>query len=199
MGDAPPPTRPQAAHINTRLEVRGRIAATAFGAYIAVTSAAGISLGLHAGEGWLAIIYGALGVSMGVAGMAGVWMKGALRGALLGWFLVGVASRAIVEGDAYLAYISFPIAVALVSALAFELLYRRSAAKALGAAAGGCLAILSLPALAITAPSMPAMCSSAAAFGRSQSMVFRYPATTLFDAAEERYTERCLTSMRPPP
>jgi hypothetical protein len=131
--------------------------------------------------------------------MAGVWMKGALRGALLGWFLVGVASRAIVEGDAYLALISFPIAVALLSALAFELLHWRSAAKALGAAAGGCLAILSLPALAITAPSMPAMCSSDAAFGRSQSMVFRYPATTLFDAAEERYTERCLTPMRPPP
>jgi hypothetical protein len=199
MGDAPPPTRPQAAHINTGLEVAGRIPATAFGAYIAVTSAAGISLGLHAGEGWLAIIYGALGVSMGVAGMAGVWMKGALRGALLGWFLVGVASRAIVEGDAYLAFISFPIAVALLSALAFELLHWRSAAKALGAAAGGCLAILALPALAITAPSMPAICSSAAAFGRSQSMVFRYPATTLFDAAEERYTERCLAPLPPPP
>ena len=192
MGDAPP-TPPHAAHRRARLEVAGRIAALAFGAYIAVTSAAGITLGLHAGEGWLAIIYGALGVSMGVAGMAGVWMKGALRGALLGWFLVGVASRAIVEGDAYLALISFPIAVVLLFALGFELVYRRSAAKALGAAAGGCLAILALPALAITAPSMPAICSSAAAFGRSQSMLFRYPATTLFDAAEESYTERCLT------
>lgn len=190
---AVPPTPPQAAHITTGRDVAGRIAATAFGGYIAITSAAGISLGLHAGKGWLAIIYGALGVSMGVAGMAGVWINGALRGALLGWFLVGVASRAILEGDAYLAFISFPIAVLLLSALAFELLYRRSAAKALGAVAGGCLAILALPALAITAPSMPAICSSAAMFGRSQSTALRYPATTLFDAAEESYTERCLT------
>lgn len=192
MGD-PPPTSRQAAHINAGRERTSRIAATAFGVYIAVTSAAGIALGVHAGEGWLAIIYGALGVSMGAAGIAGVWMTGAPRGTLLGWFLVGVASRAIVEGDAYLAAISFPIAVVLLSALASELLYRRSAATALGAAAGGCLALVALPALAIVAPSMPAICSSAAAFGREQSMVFRYPATTLFDAAEESYTERCLT------
>ena len=191
MGDAAP-TPPRGLHTNKAPELAGRIAATTFGAYIAVTSAAGIAFGVQAGEGWLAIIYGALGVSMGVAGIAGVWMTGALRGALFGWFLVGLASRAILEGDAYLSFISFPIAIALLAALAYELLNRRLAAKAIAAAAGGCLALLSLPALAIVAPSMPAICSPAAAFGRDESLV-RYPSATLFDAAEETYTERCLT------
>lgn len=44
-----------------------------FGAFIAATSGLGIALGVHAGKGWLAILYGGLGVSMGVAGMAGVF------------------------------------------------------------------------------------------------------------------------------
>jgi hypothetical protein len=33
-----------------------RIAVVAFGIYIAVTSVVGIGLGVHAGEGWLAIL-----------------------------------------------------------------------------------------------------------------------------------------------
>jgi hypothetical protein len=169
----------------------GRIAAVSFGAWIAITSAVGIALGVHSGEGWLAILYGSLGMSMGAAGMAGVWMSGAPRGALLGWFLVGIASRALVEGDLYLVFISAPIAVALLATLAFELLHRPSVSGTLGAAAGGGLAVLSLIALAIAAPSLPVICQPFPAPGTS-SWSIAYPGNTPpFDVAEQNYADRC--------
>ncbi|HKW69162.1 MAG TPA: hypothetical protein VJP81_01135 [Candidatus Dormibacteraeota bacterium] len=45
------------------------IACLIFGAWIAVTSAIGAALGVQSFNGWLAISYGALGVSMGAAGL----------------------------------------------------------------------------------------------------------------------------------
>lgn len=61
----------------------GHIAAIAFGAWITITSAIGIAVGVHASEGWLAILYGCLGMSMGIAGMAGVWMKRSSSGSAI--------------------------------------------------------------------------------------------------------------------
>jgi hypothetical protein len=178
------------AQYQTGLQLATRILAIGFGAYIATTSLGGIALGVHADDGWLAILYGGLGVSMGGAGIAGVWLKGAARGALLGWFLVGIASRAVVEGDAYLWFISFPIAAALLCSLAFELLYHRSSAKTLAAAAGGSLAILSLVGLAIIAPSLPVICAPKT--GTSETL-FNYPGDSPpFDVAESAYTLHCL-------
>ena len=48
--------------------------AIAFGAYIALTSLVGIFLGVQVYGGWLSIIYGALGISMGLAGMVGAFV-----------------------------------------------------------------------------------------------------------------------------
>lgn len=173
----------------------GRIAALALGAWIAITSAIGIALGVHSDEGWLAILYGGLGVSMGIAGMAGIWMSGALRGAFLGWFLVGIASRALVDGDLYLIFISAPTAGALLAALAFELLHRRSVAGTVGAAVGGGVAILSLVALVIVAPSLPVICQPFPAPGTS-SWSIAYPGNTPpFDAAERKYNSGCLIQL----
>jgi hypothetical protein len=164
-----------------------------FGVFIVLTSLAGIALGLHAGEGWLAILYGGLGASMGSAGISTVWTTGATRGALLGWFLVGLASRALVEGDLYLIFLSVPIAAALLAALAFALQRQRTAAGTMGAAAGGGLAVLSLVALAAVAPSLPAICPPTRGPG------ILYPGNTPpFDFAEYRYIERCLTPNQSP-
>jgi hypothetical protein len=93
-----------------------RIAVVAFGIYIAATSAVGIGLGAHAGEGWLAILYGCLGISVGAAGIAAVSLNGTSRGVLFGWFFVGLASRAIVEGI-YISGIGLPIAAAFLAAV----------------------------------------------------------------------------------
>ena len=170
---------------------RTALAVICFGTFIAVTSAIGIGLGIHAGEGWLAILYGGLGVSMGIAGIAGIWRTGAPRGALFGWFLVGIASRAVVEGDAYLAFISIPIALALLAALAAELLRQPSAPRTLGAAAGGGLAVIALVVLAVAAPSLPVICAPHPSPGTS-TWVFLYPGNSPpFDDAEQNYDMRC--------
>jgi hypothetical protein len=167
------------------------LAVICFGTFIAVTSAIGIGLGIHAGEGWLAILYGGLGMSMGIAGVVGIWTSGALRGGLFGWFLVGMATRAIVEGDAYLAFISIPIALALVAALAVELLRQPSAPRTLGAALGGVLAVIALVVLAVAAPSLPVICAPHPSPGTS-TWVFLYPGNSPpFDDAEQNYDLRC--------
>jgi hypothetical protein len=174
----------------------GRIAAVALGAWIAITSAIGIAVGVHASEGWLAILYGGLGVSMGIAGIAGVGMTGALRGALLGWFLAGIASRAILEGDLYFVFISVPIAIGLLSALTFELIRGPSVARSLSAVAGGGLAVLALIVLAIVAPSLPVICQSFLGPGRSVT-IFLYPGNIPpFDAVERNYIDRCFPGPR---
>lgn len=111
-------------------------ASVGFRAFIAITSIAGAVVGVLAWNGWLAIAYGSLGLTMGVAGIAAVWTRPPLRSALFGWFLVGIAGRAILEGGIYLWLISIPVAVALLAALAFELVRRPSATATKWALAG---------------------------------------------------------------
>lgn len=186
--------RPQ---YNRFLDWAERVAAIGLGAFVVVTSLLGIALGVNAGEGWLAIVYGGLGVSMGAAGIAALRTTGARRGALLGWFLIGLASRAIVEGDLYFSFISIPIATALLAALAYDLIRRRSAAANVGAAAGGGLALFALVALAIVAPSFPTICQPLPASWKSEGFIL-YPGNTPpFDAAERSYDLRCLTQVPP--
>jgi hypothetical protein len=190
MSSAPSPA------IGARFERAPQIGAVAVGGFIAITSLVGIFLGVRSGEGWLAIVYGALGVSMGAAGIAAAWMTGVRRGLLLGWFLVGVASRAIVEGDLYLIFISVPIALLLLAALTIALLRRPSRASTLGAAVGGGLSIVVLVALAISAPSFPVICAPAPPQGTSELLI-SYPfSTPPFDAAERNYILRCLEGAR---
>jgi hypothetical protein len=174
------------------IERAGRVAAVVLGMFIVITSAAGIALGLRAEEGWLAIIYGGLGVSMGVAGVVVSWTKGALRGSLLGWFLIGLASRAVAVGDIFLLVIGIPVAAALVLVLTLALLRQRSGAVAAGAVAAGILAILALVVLAAVAPSLPAICIPIPASGTSQGLIL-YPANAPpFDFAEQSYDLHCL-------
>ena len=70
---------------------------------------------------------------MGCAGIVGALTSGPLRATLLGWFLVGIAIRAILEGDLYLWFISFPVAAALIVGLIVELVRARSISKCLTA------------------------------------------------------------------
>src|SRR5438270_13540743 len=74
-----------------------RIGAFGFGIFIAVTSAAGIYFGVQVGNGWLAILYGLLGCTMGLAGVVAALVARPLRSGLLGWFLVGIAARAVID------------------------------------------------------------------------------------------------------
>ena|ERR1700674_806280 len=190
MSGAPSPAS------ESRFERAAPVGALAFGTFIAITSLVGIFVGVRSGEGWLAISYGGLGVSMGAAGIAAAWMIGPARGVLLGWFLVGLASRAIVEGDLYLFFISVPIALLLLAALTIALLRRPSKAVTLGAAVGGGLSILALVALAVASPSFPVICAPAPPQGTSE-MLISYPfSTPPFDAAERNYVLRCLEGAR---
>jgi hypothetical protein len=166
-------------------------ASIAFGAFILVTSVVGIALGIQSFNGWLAVIYGSLGASMGNAGIIGVWVKQPLRGALLGWFLVGIGSRAIMEGTVYLFFISVPIAAVLLAALIYEMQRRPSVAGTLSALGGGALAILSLVVLAYVAPHLPALCPYMPAEGTSRAS-FSYPGGSFpWEGVQSQYFEQC--------
>ena len=129
---------------------------------------------------------------MGVAGIAGVWAPSPVRGVLFGWFLVGLAGRAVLEGDLFLWFISFPIAAVLIAALIFELVRRRSTAETLCALGGGALSLVSLVVLAYLAPYLPVICPGAFA-ARNPVALLSYPASTFpWDATELKYMERCL-------
>jgi hypothetical protein len=168
-------------------------ASLGFGVYIAITSLIGIALGVAGWNGWLAISYGALGVSMGIAGIVAPRLTEPLRSALFGWFLLGLASRAVLEGDLYFWFISFPIAGVLVLMLALELAHERSIPSALWALGGGTLAVVSLVALAFVAPYMPAICPWSPTVGRTTMVLISYPGSTFpWDAAELTYAEQCL-------
>lgn len=167
-------------------------ASVGFGAYIAITSLIGIALGVAGWDGWLAISYGALGVSMGVAGIVAPRLTGPLRSTLFGWFLLGLASRAVLEGDLYLWFISFPIAGILVLMLALELAHERSIPGALWATGAGALAVVSLVALAFAAPHLPAICPWSPAAGRTMVLI-SYPGSTFpWNVTELTYAEQCL-------
>jgi len=164
-------------------------ASIVFGVFIFLTSVLGIYFGTRE-MGLLAILYGLLGMSMGVAGIVAAWVEQPLRGALLGWFLVGIASRAIAETDVYSMYVSVPIAVLLLGAFVFEMARRPSAAGTRSALGGGALAILSLVALAFVSPYLPVICPT---FGTEKyGFAIAYPASTyLFVGTESRIFVQC--------
>src|SRR5258707_11329329 len=81
--------------------VIARILWLLFGAYIVVTSLVGAIVGVQAFNGWLAILYGALGVTMGLAAILSGFVSGPRRALFVGWSLVGLASRAGLQGQPY--------------------------------------------------------------------------------------------------
>ena len=164
-----------------------------FGTYIVVTSLAGIVLGVQAWNGWLAILYGALGVSMGCAGIVGALTSGPLRATLLGWFLVGITIRAILEGDLYLWFISFPVAVALIVGLIVEVVRARSISTVAFSASGGAAAIVALAILAAVGPQLPAICPTHSGQARTFILISYPPTVFPWDAAELKYAEECLS------
>jgi len=166
--------------------------AIGFGAYIALTSLVGIFLGVQVYGGWLSIIYGALGISMGLAGMVGAFVARPLRSLLLGWFLVGIATRAVVGADIFSLFVGVPIAVVLLGALAVELSVRASAANTLWAIAGAACSAIAFALLVVAAPHLPVICPSLPPPGTSVIGV-AYPPTNIFpwNDVEVLYFERC--------
>ena len=165
----------------------GRIASVGFGAFILVTSAAGIVLGVQAGNGWLAILYGLLGCSMGLAGIAGTFVARPLRSALFGWFLLGIALRTVLDGGVYLLWITFPIPVVLLGVLLYELTRRPSRSDTTAALGGGALALATLVLLALAAPSLPVICPPPG----SGLLISYPPADFPWEQAEHHYTDVC--------
>ena len=170
----------------------GSFAAAGFGAYIALTSLVGILLGVQAGDGWLAIIYGTLGISMGLAGVVGAFVGRPLRSALLGWFLVGIATRAVVVGDLVFLIVGVPVAVVLLAALVVELSIRGSAANTLWCFASAASSVVAFALLAVAAPHLPVICPSLPAAGKSVLRI-SYPLDTEFpfQGIAVLYFERC--------
>lgn len=170
----------------------GKATLIGFGSYFALTSLVGILLGLQAGDGWLAIIYGALGISMGLAGLVSAFAKRPLRSGLLGWFLFGIATRAVVGADVFDLYIAVPIALALLAALVIELSIRPSVANTAWCVAGASLSVVAFVLLAVAAPHLPVICPSPPAEGQSRISIV-YPADTMFpfDGIGNSYFERC--------
>ncbi len=171
-------------------------ACVSFGAFIALTSVAGAVIGVLAWNGWLAIAYGILGLTMGVAGAAGVWTPQPLRSALFGWSFVGIASRAILEGGVHFWLVSIPVAAVLLSALAFELVRRPSVSGSWWAFAGAGLALYSLFALAYLAPNLPPICLPFPDPGRSAVLVAYPPGNPPWDSAERKYQDYCFRASR---
>lgn len=171
-------------------------ACVGFGIFVAITSVAGAVIGVLAWNGWLAIIYGSLGLTMGVAGIVGVWTRPPLRSALFGWFLVGIASRALVEGGLYLWFVSLPIAVVVLSGLAFELFRRPSVAGTVWASVGGGLALYSIFALAYVAPNLPAICLPFPDPGKSAVLVSYPIGNPPWDFPERKYQAYCFRASR---
>lgn len=169
-----------------------RAAAIGFGAYIALTSLVGIILGFQAGDGWLAILYGALGISMGLAGVVSAFVDRPVRSALLGWFLAGIATRAVIEGDGFFLIVGVPVAGALLAALAVELSVRPSAANTFWALAGSAASVIAFVVLAVAAPHLPVICPTPPATGRSVFLI-SYPSDNSFpfDGIANQYFERC--------
>jgi hypothetical protein len=152
----------------------------------------GIMLGVQAGEGWLAILYGALGISMGLAGVVSAFVDRPLRSALLGWFLVGIATRAVVVGDVFFLIVGVPIAGLLLAALALDLSVRPSATNTLWCLAGAASSVIAFVVLAVAAPHLPVICPTPPAAGRSVFLI-SYPSDNSFpfDGIGNQYFERC--------
>jgi hypothetical protein len=170
----------------------GRVLATGFGGYIALTSLVLTFLGVEGGNGWLAILYGGLGVSTGLAGVVGVLSSRPLRSLLMGWFLVGMTARTVLDGGLYLGLVGVPVMILLVAALVVEVSKGRSVVNAMWTAGGGAAAVIALVLLAVVAPDLPAVCPARPALGQSVVLVsypfYGWP----WDAAEQKFIEACL-------
>jgi hypothetical protein len=169
-----------------------RIAWVIFGCYILVTSLVGILLGVQAFNGWLAILYGALGASMGLAAIVCGFVTGPKRAMFLGWCLVGLATRAVLEGDLYLWFVSLPIAAILLTALALNLQRLPLWSDRMATLGAGIGSILALALLAAVAPSLPAICPSRQPAGKSVSLISYPPGVFPWDATEEKYIAACM-------
>jgi len=172
--------------------VIGRIVWLLFGAYILVTSLIGALLGVLGFNGWLAILYGALGASMGLAAILCTFVSGPRRAVFVGWSLVGLASRAVLEGDAYLWFVSFPIAGILLTALLVSLSRLPTWSERTSLLAAGIASILALTLLAVVAPALPTICPPRQPPGKSFSFIFYPPNDFPWDTAERKYVEACL-------
>jgi hypothetical protein len=158
----------------------------------------GIYLGFQAFNGWLAILYGSLGASMGIAGIAAVLTKHPVRDALLGWFLIGITSRAILESLYFIWigwFISFVIAAILITALVWELSRRPSADRTLYALGGSAAAILSLVVLAFAAPYLPILCPGTRAVSGPILLIPYPPSAFPWGEAEVKFDLRCLETL----
>ena len=162
-----------------------QVACIVFGAYIAVTSLVLGVAGVYADNGWLSIMYGVLGVSMGLAGIAAMFTKEPLSSVLLGWFLIGITSRSVLDGLYFLWFI--PFTATLLVVLVATLAYKPSTAKTRSMLAGGLLAILSSAVLVVAAPHLPVICPSPPAH-----FAISYPSSSVWEDAESRYRLHCL-------
>ena len=170
----------------------GSFTAVGFGAYIALTSLVGIILGVQAWDGWLAIIYGTLGISMGLAGVVSAFVDRPLRSALLGWFLGGIATRAVVlVGDLIFFTVGVLVAAVLLAVLVVELSIDKSAANTLWCIAGGALSVVAFFLLVVAAPHLPVICQSLPPAGKSLFFVSYPPNAFPWDGIGVLYFERC--------
>ena len=171
--------------------VIGRIVWLLFGAYIVVTSLVGAIVGVQAFNGWLAILYGALGVTMGLAAILSGFVSGPRRALFVGWSLVGLASRAVLEGNLYLWIVSLPIAAILLIALTVSLVRMPTWSERMSLLAAGIASILVLTLLAVAAPALPAICPPPPPAGKSVLLISYPPGVFPWETAERNYMEAC--------
>ncbi len=165
--------------------------ATCFGTYIGLTSIGLAVLGVQAGNGWLAILCGALSLSMGSTAIVGIFVQRPLRSPLLGWSLIGIATMTVIDGDLYLIVVSVPIASLLVAAFVLEVVNGRSAGDAARALGSAACAILAIVVLAVLAPQLPAICPPAPRSGQSVATLSYPPNVPPWDTAERQYMDAC--------
>ncbi len=171
--------------------VIARIVWLLFGAYIVVTSLVGAVVGVQAFNGWLAILYGALGVTMGLAAILSCFVSGPRRALFVGWSLVGLASRAVLEGNVYLWIVSLPIAAILLTALMVSLVRMPTWSERMSLLAAGIASILALTLLALAAPALPAICPPPPPPGKSVLLISYPPGVFPWEAAERKYMDAC--------
>jgi predicted neutral ceramidase superfamily lipid hydrolase len=172
--------------------VLGRILWVLFGAYIAVTSLVGAIVGVQAFNGWLAILYGALGVSMGLAAILCGLVSGPWRAVLVGWCLVGLSGRAVLEGDLYLSFVSLPIAAILLTAFIVNLSRFPTSSERMSTLVSGIASILALTLLAVVAPALPTICPPRLPPGKSVSFISYPPDVFPWETAEQKYIAACI-------
>ena len=171
--------------------VIARIVWLLFGAYIVVTSLVGAVVGVQAFNGWLAILYGALGVTMGLAAILSCFVSGPRRALFVGWSLVGLASRAVLEGNVYLWIVSLPIAAILLTALMVSLVRMPTWSERMSLLAAGIASILALTLLALAAPALPAICPPPPPPGKSVLLISYPPGVFPWETAERKYMDAC--------